>query len=231
LCELDDSRYIEYNFKAFETNKKRIQPRQIALALSKYKLTAERLRIGSGDNQTRQRGYNGDKLRAVLRRYLPDPVDTATDTGTDTHVRSTPQGSICPSVPTASDGPLSDNGSVPTDDLGTDRKTLKPAPHKAWDIGTDKNPEYAPVRENGTHYFETSDPAEADPETPEWPMQEYLSRLDEKGTAVTVHDGKLKWRLQDGKPPSDEDIAWFTACSARIIKELQARDAAGAVAP
>lgn len=68
MCDLENSRYKEYNFKAFEYEKKKIQPTQIASLLGKYKLKAKPIRVG----EIVKRGYEGAELRKVFSRYIPE---------------------------------------------------------------------------------------------------------------------------------------------------------------
>jgi hypothetical protein len=78
LCEMEESRWIEYNFRAYESEKKRIQPRQLADLLRDYKVHP--VQVWDGKNQN---GFKLKDLRIAWNRYIPpdsaprtlDPAD------------------------------------------------------------------------------------------------------------------------------------------------------------
>ena len=72
LCELDESLWVEYNFRAYPAEKKRIKPKQLAGLLKDFKCEPHTIRR----SEIRRKGYYTNDLRAVIRRYLPDEGDS-----------------------------------------------------------------------------------------------------------------------------------------------------------
>ncbi|MCU7837068.1 MAG: DUF3631 domain-containing protein [gamma proteobacterium symbiont of Taylorina sp.] len=67
LCDMEDSKYKTYNFKALEHDKKKIQSIQISKILSKYKIKPKNVTVlGS-----QKKGYSSDALQKVFNRYIP----------------------------------------------------------------------------------------------------------------------------------------------------------------
>ena len=141
LCTLDDSPYLEWNFKKYHADEKRLQPRQLGARLSKYKLKTKTIRI----DETTLKGDEGDGLRKLFKRYIPDPADNFT---AETEIKEYESGkphppSIKPSQ-SSCDAALGDFPSGTTTPSVTDRKTLKPAPHNDCDGVTFGNPGNSP---------------------------------------------------------------------------------------
>ncbi len=66
LCNMEDSKYKEYNFKAFENEKKKIQPTQISSFLKKYKVERTNVRVCG----SLKKGYRRKDLDKVIERYI-----------------------------------------------------------------------------------------------------------------------------------------------------------------
>jgi putative DNA primase/helicase len=78
LCEIEESRWIEYNFRAFESEKKRIQPKQLADLLRDYKVNPTQ--IWDGKNR---RGFKLKDLKVAWNRYIPPDLSARTLEHTD----------------------------------------------------------------------------------------------------------------------------------------------------
>lgn len=65
LCDMEDSKYKEYNFKAFEQEKKKIQSAQVANFFKKYKVESKNVRA----NGISRKGYSRDSLDKTIERY------------------------------------------------------------------------------------------------------------------------------------------------------------------
>ena len=65
LCVMEDSKYKEYNFKAFEDGKKKIQPNQISNFFKKYKVERTNVRV----HGSLKKGYRRKVLDKIIERY------------------------------------------------------------------------------------------------------------------------------------------------------------------
>ncbi len=65
LCGMEDSKYKEYNFKAFESEKKKIQPNQISNFFKKYKVERTNVRV----HGSLKKGYRRKDLDKIIDRY------------------------------------------------------------------------------------------------------------------------------------------------------------------
>lgn len=217
LCGLEDSRYIEYNFKAYEAEKKKIQPPQIARLLKKYKVQAKDVRMGTSV----KRGYSGDELRQVFDRYIP----VLRPAPGDADFR-------CYSATTASDGRFSGNEGATLSDSVAPKKQPQAAPHNGCSTVAPKNGQ-AGQEEKKAAKPDSGTAAEIDLSTAnnnKTPGAPLLALLDEKGVKLHIDQGQLMWSLSTGSP-DDATRAWFRQNEQQIITELQARDTAGVATP
>ncbi len=122
LCCMDDSRYLDFNWKAFEDEKKKIQPKQLSAFLARYGLKPKNVTVRS----IQKKGYDGDQLRALLDRYTLVPAEMEI---LPVHPSDCPPDKGC-----------SENSSVRTNSNRTDVKPLKPLSDEQSDGWTDKSP-------------------------------------------------------------------------------------------
>ena len=69
LCSLEDTPWSDYNFRQREPDERRIQPRQLANLLKRYRIKSDSVRI-PGEPKT-GKGYKGEDLKKAWDRYLP----------------------------------------------------------------------------------------------------------------------------------------------------------------
>jgi len=86
LCNIEDSKYKEYNFKAFESYKKRIQALQISNLFKKYNIKPKTVRVGG----ILKKGYACDALRKIFERYIPKEIQKNTIVTESEHLTVTP---------------------------------------------------------------------------------------------------------------------------------------------
>ena len=70
LCTLDDSQWVEYNFKERDTERRKLQARQISKLLKDYKIKPVSIRIGPET----PKGYKRFDFEYAWKRYLSSPT-------------------------------------------------------------------------------------------------------------------------------------------------------------
>ncbi len=124
ICNLDDSPWLEYNFKQWDAEKKIISSRQISNLLKKYGLKPTTVKI----NGVSKKGYKSSDLENAFKRYIPIPLPP-------------PELSVTPLL-SSCDAALSDSVAVTLNNEITDRKPLKPFKNKEGNGVTDKTTVY-----------------------------------------------------------------------------------------
>jgi hypothetical protein len=214
LCGLEDSRYIEYNFKAYEAEKKKIQPVQIARLLKKYKVQAKDVRMGTSV----KRGYSGDELRKVFARYIPVLRAKLGDSDFTRYTATTAAGG----------GFSSDEAATASDSVAAG-KPSQAAPHNDCSGVAPKNAQPS-QEEKKDHLSEADDAEEVVTHETNSGIEEpsgtvLLPTLKEKGVSLSIDGDELMWSLASGQP-DDATRKWFSDHKQQIIAELQSRDGA-----
>ena len=124
ICKLDDSPWLEYNFKGWDAEKKKISGRQISNLLKKYGLKPTTIKI----NGVLRKGYKSSDLENAFKRYIPIPLPP-------------PELAVTSLLPSC-DAALSDSVAVTLKRGVTDRKPRKPINNKEGNGVTDKSTVY-----------------------------------------------------------------------------------------
>jgi len=77
LCALDESPWLEYNFKERDSDRRKLQDRQISRLLKDYRVTPGTVRTAPGATGT-AKGYRRTDLEIAWKRYLPATPLTVT---------------------------------------------------------------------------------------------------------------------------------------------------------
>ena len=75
VCEIEDSPWIDYNFRQREDNRRQIQDRQLSNLLKRYNVHPKKVRVGKS-----LQGYERKELKQAFDRYVP--LDTPKLAGT-----------------------------------------------------------------------------------------------------------------------------------------------------
>ncbi len=215
MCSLDDSPYLDYNFKKLFAAEKRIQPQQLSNRLRKYHVKPKLVRMSSDKNPLR--GYDCDELRKVInkyvRKFVAEPPIPPTDSD-DLSIGKKDSGGEKPHPPynvgvtplqTCCDGTLGGFPPVTGIFAVTGSDDLKPSPHNDCNGVTGRN----------------GKPPESHPPTAKQPL---LPMLIANGAKLSIDGDKLMWSLPS--TPDDAAQKWFAQNEQQIIAELRARDAA-----
>lgn len=113
LYKHEDSKYTDYNFKAYDPEKRKIQPMQLSKLLKPYGIKPMSVKV----NNCSKKGYKSSALQAIFKRYISEKKHFSPKTG---FLGGTP---ALPSCGAASSRFL--GGTL--DDEVPSRKALKPA--------------------------------------------------------------------------------------------------------
>ena len=75
MCEIEDSPWIDYNFRQREDERRQIQDRQLSNLLRRYNIHPKKVRVGKS-----LQGYERKDLKKAFDRYVP--IDTLESSGT-----------------------------------------------------------------------------------------------------------------------------------------------------